>query len=539
MPEWSGKACRNTTTCRAWAGPSSRKCREVPFTGAVGMAEALTRPYLLLMTLPGAHPASGQTGYFERQFGVTGAMIRATLDAALSRGGDHADVFFQHRLGSDLGLEDGAVNRAYASAELGVGVRVVLGDQTGYGYTEDLSLPALLECARTAAAIASGPSRPGPVALHVRRDLPDRYPLARSWEDVTPGEKLPLLAGLEARAFAADPRVRKVTVHMRDESSVVLVADSAGRVVEDSQPMTVLSMSVLAEDGGRREQNGYNVAGRAGFEFYSPERLDRVVREAVARTAILFEAGSPPAGEMPVVLAAGSSGILLHEAIGHGMEADFNRKGVSIYSDKIGKPVAQPFVNIVDDATIESSRGAINVDDEGNAAGVTRLVENGVLTTYLHDAISAKHYGVKPTGNGRRESYKFAPMPRMRATYMLPGPHAREEIIASVKSGIYCDNFTNGQVNIGAGDFTFYVKNGYLIEDGKLTRPVKDINVIGNGPKVLEKVDMVSNDLVIDEGGWTCGKDGQSVPVSQGIPTVRVSSITVGGQAKKAAPGKA
>ncbi|MFO0585647.1 MAG: metallopeptidase TldD-related protein [Anaeromyxobacter sp.] len=463
---------------------------------------------------------------------MTAAMIRETLAAALSRGGEHADVFFQHRQTSSLGLEDGAVNRAYASTELGVGVRVVVGDQTGYGYTEDLSLPALLECARTAAAIASGPSRPGPTALHVRRDLPDRYPLARPWEEVAAGEKLPLLAGLEARAFAADPRVKKVNVHLSDESGVVMIADSEGRLVEDVQPMTVLSMSVLAEAGGRREQNGYNVAGRAGFEFYAPDRLDRVVREAVARTAILFEAGQPPAGEMPVVLAAGSSGILLHEAIGHGMEADFNRKGVSIYADKIGKRIAQPFVNIVDDATPQGARGAINVDDEGNPAGRTTLVEGGVLATYLHDAISARHYGVAPTGSGRRESYRHAPLPRMRATYMLPGPHRTEEIVRSVKRGIYCQNFSNGQVNIGAGDFTFYVKNGYLIEDGKLTRPVKDVNIIGNGPKALEQVDMVSDDLAIDEGGWTCGKDGQSVPVSQGLPTVRVASMTVGGRSR-------
>jgi TldD protein len=294
--------------------------------------------------------------------------------------------------------------------------------------------------------------------------------------------------------------------------------------------MTVLSVSVLAEQGGRREQNGSNVAGRAGLEFYTPERLDRVVREAVARTAILFEAGAPPAGELPVVLAAGSSGILLHEAIGHGMEADFNRKGTSIYADKIGKAIARPFVNIVDDATNPGARGAINVDDEGNEAGVTHLVQDGVLATYLHDAISARHYGVAPTGNGRRESYRHPPLPRMRSTYMLPGPHAREEIIASVKRGIYCQNFSNGQVNIGAGDFTFYVKNGFLIEDGKLTRPVKDVNIIGNGPKALEQVDMVADDLEIDEGGWTCGKDGQSVPVSQGLPTVRVASMTVGGR---------
>lgn len=468
-------------------------------------------------------------GYFAR-FGVTERMIAEALGAALSRGGEHADVFFQHRVGSDLGLEDGAVNRAYASVELGVGVRVVKGDQTGYGYTEDLSLPALLECARTAAAIADGPSRPGPERFHVGADLPDRYPLVRPWDEVRPDEKLPLVAALNERAFAADPRVKKVSVFLRDESGAVLVADSSGRIVEDLQPMTLLYLSILAEEGGRREQNGYNVAGRAGFEFYTPERLDRVVREAVARTAILFEAGAPPAGELPVVLAAGSSGILLHEAIGHGMEADFNRKGVSIYADKIGKPVARPFVNIVDDAANPGARGAINVDDEGNAAGTTHLVENGVLATYLHDAISARHYGVDPTGNGRRESYRHPPLPRMRSTYMLPGPHKKDEIIRSVKKGLYCVNFSNGQVNIGAGDFTFYVKNGWLIEDGKLTKPVKDVNIIGNGPKALEQVDMVSDDLAIDEGGWTCGKDGQSVPVSQGLPTVRVAKMTVGGR---------
>jgi TldD protein len=475
-----------------------------------------------------AGPREG-IGYFAR-FGVTERMIAETLSAALSRGGDHADVFFQHRVSSDIGVEDGAVNRAYASVELGVGVRVVKGDQTGYGYTEDLSLPALRECARTAAAIADGPSRPGPQRLHVQGGLPDRYPLVRPWSEVRPEEKLPLVAGLNERAFSADPRVKKVNVFLRDEDGAVLLADSSGRVVEDRQPMTLLFLSVLAEEKGRREQSGYNVAGRAGFEFYTPERLDRVVREAVDRTSVLFEAVAAPAGEMPVVLAAGSSGILLHEAIGHGMEADFNRKGVSIYADKIGKPIARPFVNIVDDAANPGARGAINVDDEGNAAGTTHLVENGVLATYLHDSISARHYGVAPTGNGRRESYRYPPLPRMRSTYMLPGPHRTEEIIQSVKKGIYCVNFSNGQVNIGAGDFTFYVKNGWLIEDGKLTRPVKDVNIIGNGPKALEQVDMVSDDLAIDEGGWTCGKDGQSVPVSQGLPTVRVASMTVGGR---------
>ncbi len=467
--------------------------------------------------------------YFAR-FGVSEGLLAEVLAAALSRGGDCADVFVQHRVVNDLALEDGLVNRAFVSVELGAGVRVLKGDQTGYGYTEDLSRDALLACARTAAAIADGPSRPGPGRFHVPGKLPERYRIERPWEEVGLEEKLPLLSGVNERIFAADPRVRKVNVHFRDESGAVLVADGEGRLVEDRQPMTLLAASCLAEMDGRREQGGYNVAARAGVDFYAPERVERLVREAVSRTTVLFEAAPAPAGEMPVVLAAGSSGILLHEAIGHGMEADFARKGVSIYADRLGKPVARPFVTIVDDGTEPNARGSINVDDEGNEAGRTVLVEGGVLATYLHDRISARHYGVAPTGNGRRESYRHPPLPRMRSTYMLPGPHRREEIVASVKRGLYCQNFANGQVNIGAGDFTFYVKNGWLIEDGRLTRPVKDVNLVGNGPRVLELVDMVSDDLAIDEGGWTCGKDGQSVPVSQGLPTVRVASMTVGGR---------
>ncbi|HSN97690.1 MAG TPA: TldD/PmbA family protein [Candidatus Nanopelagicales bacterium] len=470
--------------------------------------------------------------YFSR-FGVNEAMVREALGAALSRGGDHADLFFQHRVKNSFTLEDGAVNRATTQVELGVGVRVVKGDQTGYGYTEELTPAALKRAAETAAAVAEGPSRPAPQAFRADGVLPQRYPLQVSWDAVKADQKMPILTGVNEAALKMDPRVKKVTVWFADEAGAILIADSHGRLVEDLTPMTFLYVNCVAEQNGRRESNGYNVAGRSGLDFYSRERIDRVVREAVARTVILFDSVEAPVGEMPVVLAAGSSGILLHEAIGHGMEADFNRKGISIYADKIGKPVAKPFVSIVDDATNQFARGAINVDDEGNAAGVTTLVDRGTLATYLHDSISAKHYGVKPTGNGRRESYQHAPMPRMRATYMLPGPHKKDEIIASVKKGIYCTSFSNGQVSIGAGDFTFYVKNGYLIEDGKLTRPIKDVNLIGNGPKALEQVDMVADDLVIDEGGWTCGKDVQSVPVSQGIPTVRVASMTVGGRAQK------
>ena len=476
-------------------------------------------------------PHMDKITYFS-QFGIDTALIGATLGAALAKGGDRADVFVQHKVTRSLALEDGAVNRAFSGVELGAGVRVVKGDQTGYGYTEDLTAAGLRAAALTAATIADGPSRPGPTTFHLLADVPARYRLGKSWADVQPTDLLPILMGLHDQALRADPRIQKVSCGMSSEHGAMLLADSLGRIVEDLQPMTTLYLSCTAEHKGQRESNGYNVAGRNDVTFYSEERLKRVVDQAVGRTLILFDAVAAPAGEMPVVMAAGSSGILLHEAIGHGMEADFNRKGTSIYATKLGKPVAKPFVNIVDDGTIHSARGAINVDDEGNVAGMTHLVHDGVLTTYLHDSISAKHYGVAPTGNGRRESYKYAPMPRMRATYMLPGPHKKDEIIASVKKGIYCQNFSNGQVRIGGGDFTFYVKNGWLIEDGKLTRPIKDVNVIGNGPKVLEAIDMVSDDLHIDEGGWTCGKNGQSVPVSQGMPTVRVAQLTVGGAKK-------
>jgi TldD protein len=244
---------------------------------------------------------------------------------------------------------------------------------------------------------------------------------------------------------------------------------------------------------------------------------------------ILFEAKRPPAGDMPVILAAGASGILLHEAIGHGLEADFNRKGVSIYSDMLGKKVAEPFVTVIDQATLPFERGSLNYDDEGNACGRTVLVENGILRSYLHDSMSARHYKLKTTGSGRRQSYRHAPMPRMTCTFMEGGPHTRDEIIAAVKNGIIAETYTNGQVQIGAGDFTFYIKNGWLVENGKVTAPIKDCNIIGNGPDALTKISMVANDGRLDTGGWTCGKDGQSVPVSQGMPTVLVSSLTVGG----------
>lgn len=482
-----------------------------------------------MSTDPAESPLARALAYFG-QFGVDESLIRAALAAALSRGGDFADLYFQHRVAHSLGLEDGAVNRAWSGVELGVGVRVVRGDQTGYGYTENLSTESVRQAALTAAAIADGPFQERPLPHWVVSTLPQRYPAQTPWDRVAAETRLPLLQQVHELAHAADPRIQKVTVHFSDEEGAVLLVDSQGRVSFDEQPMTLIHLSCTAEENGKRESNGGNIAGRAGLEFYTQAKLEKLVSEAVERTTILFQAVPAPAGEMPVVLGAGSSGILLHEAIGHGLEADFNRKGVSIYADKLGKAIAQPFVTVVDDATQIGARGAINVDDEGNPAGLTTLIHEGILETYLHDSISARHFGVAPTGNGRRESFRHAPLPRMRSTYMQNGPHTPEEIIASVDRGIYCQHFANGQVQIGAGDFTFYVKNGWLIENGKLTRPVKDVNLIGNGPKVLELVDMVGNDLKIDDGGWTCGKDGQSVPVSQGMPTTRVGKMTVGGR---------
>lgn len=474
-------------------------------------------------------PPPGLVLAYFHQFGVDENLIREGLRAALARGADRADLFFEHRVSTYVTLEDGEVNRAYTSVDLGVGVRAVKGDQTGYGYTEELTAEAIRRAASTAAAVASGPSRDAPVAFSTS-PLPDRYPARVAWQSVKADQRVPLLTRIDSGARSADQRVVKVRASLSDSYGAILIVDSDGRYFEDVVPNTSLYTSVTAEHKGRRETNGYNVAGRAGMELYTDDRMGRIVKEAVARTMILFDAIPAPLGEMPAVLAAGASGILLHEAIGHGMEADFNRKNTSIYSDRIGKPIAKDIVSIVDDGTLASSRGAINIDDEGNAPERTLLVDRGTLATYMHDSISAKHYGVKPTGSGRRESFRHVPMPRMRATYMLPGPHDDEEIIKSVKKGVYCSNFTNGQVNIGAGDFTFYVKNGFLIEDGKLTRPITDVNLIGNGPKILERVDMVGKKLELDEGGWTCGKNGQSVPVSLGIPTVRVSSITIGGR---------
>ncbi|MBV72226.1 MAG: peptidase U62 [Myxococcales bacterium] len=461
-------------------------------------------------------------------FGIDKNLIQSSFEKALSSGGDWAELFFEHRVAHHVGLQDGAVNRAYSAISLGVGIRVIKGEQTGYSYTEDLSRRSVLDAAATAAVVANGSPKLEPISLN-STPTPDRYPVDIEWSSIGINEKMPILNTVNEKVFSADPRIIKVQVGFANSEGAVFIVDSEGNMRFDRQPMTRISVSCTAEDNGQRESNSMNLAGRQGFEFYTPKRLDTLVDEAVDRTAFLFDAKPAPAGNLPIVLAAGSSGILLHEAIGHGMEADFNRKNISVYSDKLNQSIAPDTVTIVDDGTQAQARGSINIDDEGRTGQRTVLVENGILRTYMHDRISAKHYGVEPTGNGRRQSFRHAPLPRMRNTYMMPGPHDPEEIIRSVKRGIYAETFTNGQVMIGAGDFTFYIKTGYLIEDGELTQPIKDTNIIGNGPDVLQKTDMVGNDFKFDEGGWVCGKDGQSVPVSLGMPTVRVSGITVGG----------
>jgi len=496
------------------------------------MIAAAAIPYFLksdqakAFSLP--DPNHMQLNDIYNHFAVTETLIRDIMSEAMSMGGDYCDVFFQHNISNTIGLEDKEVNRAYTDVGLGVGIRVLKGDQTGYSFTEELTPKAMKLAAKTAAAIANQGKTMPPQELKLIQ-TPSYYPIETPWEQVGIDEKIPFLQTINDKVFAQDPRVIKSNIWFINDTSTILIATSEGRVAFDYQPMGMIYVNCTAEQDGQRETNSFNLSGRRGIEFFTPENVDRLASEAVNRTVTLFEAVKPEAGEMQVVLAAGSSGILLHEAIGHGMEADFNRKKVSIFSDKLNKPVAESFVNIVDDPTNLNIRGSLNVDDEANTTEKTYLVENGILKSYLHDRISAQYYGVKSTGNGRRESFRHPVLPRMCNTYMENGPHTKEEVIANVKKGLYAETFTNGQVFIGAGDFTFYVKSGALIEDGKITQPVKDVNIIGNGPEVLKNIVMVGNDMRMAEGGWTCGKNGQGVPVSMGLPTVLVSSITVGG----------
>lgn len=462
-------------------------------------------------------------------FKVSTTDLQKVIVTALSKGGEYADLFFEHTFSNNISLRDGEVNRASSNIDYGVGIRVVVGDQTGYAYVESTDLKDLFKAAETAANIATSAKASNPINI-TETSFPNYYKIEKPWLDVSIEDKKAFVQKLNDRIFELDTRVIKGAVSLNDSTSYILFFNSEGILSYDYRPMSIMYGLCTMEQNGKIE-NGYSSrAYRKGFEFLSDDLIETLATEAVTQTSLMFEAVKPKGGEMPVVMGAGGSGILLHEAIGHAFEADFNRKNISIFSDKLGKQICNPHINVVDDGTIENARGSINFDDEGIESQKTYIVENGVLKSFLHDRISAKHYGVAPTGNGRRQSFRHAPLPRMRVTYMEQGNVEEADMIASIKNGVYVDNFTNGQVQIGAGDFTFFVKTGYLIENGKLTQPIKDINIIGNGPKALADISMVGNNLKIDEGAWTCGKDGQGVPVGQGLPSVLVNSLTVGGE---------
>ena len=466
--------------------------------------------------------------------GIDAALAERLLAAALGSGGDYADLYFEHRSGADFVLEDGRVRTVGRGVTLGLGVRVLRGDATGYAYTEELAEDRMLEAARTAAQIASSGAVPGPIAVRPVT-LADRYPVAEPTAARAGTDKIDLLKRADAAARAFDPRVVRVEASLAEEQREVLVVTSDGHLARDSQPMIRFGVSAVAEEGEgqskQRQVGRSGGAGRYGLEIFarpgqSPEDHGR----EAARLAIgMLHAVDAPAGPMEVVLGPGESGILLHEAVGHGLEADFNRKKTSNYSGQLGQNVASPLCTVIDDGTVDNARGTINVDDEGNPGRKNVLIENGVLVGYMQDRLSSKHFGTTPSGNGRRQSFRHEPLPRMTNTFLAPGQDDPEEIIKSVKHGVYAKRFAGGQVNISNGDFVFALTESYLIEDGKLTAPLKGTNLIGNGPDVLRKVTMLGGDFELSQGTWTCGKDGQSVPVGIGTPTMKIAEITVGG----------
>jgi TldD protein len=499
---------------------------------AAGGAVALPRviPGVWLESAYAAAP-----GFFESEFGITDVLCRKALDKALSKGGDFADLYFEHTITNNLSLEDGKINMVDGSIDMGVGIRTVKGDQTGYGFTQELTEESILAAAATAATIADGLTKSA-AKKFIKPVIKNYYPFRRLITDVSLSLKVPLVKRLNERCFALSNFIIKVNAMLHDQQKRLLIVTSDGIKADDILPHNFISASVISEKNGRQEKAWWNFGGRHDFSYYTNEVMDSLADEVVSRAVTLFDAVQPPAGEMPVVLGPGITGILLHEAIGHGMEADFNRKGVSTFTNMIGKKVAEPFVNIIDDGAILRQNGSINIDDEGVPGQRTHLVENGILTGYLHDRISAKFYNVGPTGNGRRQSYQHYPMPRMRNTYMLAGKVKPEDVIKSVKKGIYVKDVSNGQVSIGEGDFAFYVSLGYMIEEGKVTRPIKDINIIGNGPKMLKNITMVADDLGMYQGGaHRCGKENQMVPISFGLPTCLAKSMTIGGVQKQEA----
>jgi TldD protein len=468
--------------------------------------------------------------YFFTHLGLTERLLERCLGEALSAGGDFADLYFESVISTSLGMDEGIVKTAAQGISVGCGIRVLSGERTGFAYTDDLSPDRLLKAARTAALIASGPQTQRVQGFTSQSATPSLYPVTGVTADAEITEKLKLIERANRCARDYDPRIVQVRVGINDELRRILIAASDGTFAADTQPLARLNVSVIAKDAINTARGTSGGGGRVTLDFFNAEKSPEYFAREAARTAILqLGAIAAPAGDMEVVLGPGWPGVLLHEAVGHGLEADFNRKKTSAFAGLIGHKVASEKVTVVDNGRMPGRRGSLNVDDEGNATQETVLIENGILRGYLSDKLSSRLMGMPNTGSGRRESYQAIPMPRMTNTYMLNGHDVPADIIKSVKRGLYAVNFGGGQVDITSGKFVFTASEAYLIEDGVVTAPVKGATLVGNGPEALKYVSMVGNDLALDEGVGTCGKSGQSVPVGVGMPTIKLDRMTVGG----------
>jgi len=469
--------------------------------------------------------------FFLERFGMNESALERTIGSALERRADYADLYFEYRNAEGLSLEESIVKHTNKSLSHGVGVRVCAEDRTGYAYSDEVTVDRMRLAAEAARAIADQSSGNQPA---VRVGAPGErhrlYELTSTPLGVPLADRARLLEDIDRTARALDPRVTKVMASFSTEEKIVMIVNSGGQVAADVQPLSRLNVTVIAEDGAGRQVGSSGCGGRVEYKYFiEGDRWRELTVKAVNQALTNLDAIDAPAGEMVVVLGPGWPGILLHEAIGHGLEGDFNRKGVSAFAGRIGERVASPLCTVVDDGTMVNRRGSLNFDDEGTPTSRTVLIEKGILRGYLQDRLNARLMKTAPTGNGRRESFAYAPMPRMTNTFMLSGESAPEEIIGSVSKGLYAVNFGGGQVDITNGKFVFSASEAFLIEDGKVTRPVKGATLIGDGPDVLTRVAMVGNDLELDPGVGTCGKDGQSVPVGVGLPTIRIDGITVGG----------
>ncbi|WP_205203844.1 metalloprotease TldD [Azonexus hydrophilus] len=464
-------------------------------------------------------------------FGLSEGDLARTFGNILSHRVDYADLYFQYARSEAWSLDEGIVKSGSFNIDQGVGVRALSGEKTAFAYSDDISAAALADAAGAVRAIASAGQTARAPLLQAQAQQAGLYLPQDPLASLSAEAKVALLERLEGFARAADPRVVQVNAGLAGEYEVILVAGSDGRLAADIRPLVRCSVSVIVEENGAREQGSAGGGGRFDFSYFDDAVLRRYAEEAVHQAVVNLKAEAAPAGQMTVVLGAGWPGILLHEAVGHGLEGDFNRKGSSAFSGRVGERVAAAGVTVVDDGTIAQRRGSLNIDDEGNPSQRTVLIENGILKGYLQDSLNARLMGVGPTGNGRRESFAHLPLPRMTNTMMLAGAHDPQEIIASVDKGIYAANFGGGQVDITSGKFVFSMSEAYLIENGRITRPIKGATLIGNGPDVLTRVSMIGNDLRLDPGVGTCGKEGQSVPVGVGQPTLRIDGLTVGGTA--------